>query len=112
MCEGWAVIGALFLAVLEGVLYGGLYLVFIKRIRGQRASVGDVFSGFQIAFVQLLLAGLVSKVLSSIAFCCFILPMIYLVVAWVFAVPLVIDKRMEFWSAMEFSRKIVTRVWF
>jgi hypothetical protein len=38
--------------------------------------------------------------------------MIYLMVAWIFAVPLAADKRMEFWSAMEFSRKIVTRVWF
>ena len=33
-------------------------------------------------------------------------------VAWVFSVPLVADKRLEFWSAMELSRKVVTRVWF
>src|SRR6185503_12388104 len=26
--------------------------------------------------------------------------------------PLVIDKRLEFWTAMELSRKVVTRVWF
>jgi len=33
-------------------------------------------------------------------------------VAWIFAVPLVADKGLEFWSAMELSRKVVTRVWF
>ena len=40
------------------------------------------------------------------------LPGLYLFVAWVFSVPLVADKRLEFWSAMELSRKVVTRVWF
>jgi len=33
-------------------------------------------------------------------------------VAWIFSIPLVADKRLEFWSAMELSRKVVTRVWF
>lgn len=105
-------IGVLVFFALQGVLYGGLYLLFLKRIRGQSASVADVFSGFQVVFVQLLLAGVVTKVLSFLAICCFFLPMIYLMVAWIYAVPLVADKRMEFWPAMELSRKIVTRVWF
>lgn len=111
VCERIPIIGPLGFVLFEGALYGGLYLVFLRRIRGQNTSISDVFCGFQLAFVQLMLAGFVSKLLSSVAACCFLLPMIYLVVAWVFAVPLVADKRMEFWSAMEFSRKIVTRVW-
>jgi len=85
----------------------------LKRIRGQAASVGDVFAGFSLALLQLLLAGLVSGILSTIAFaCCLLLPGLYLFVAWIFSVPLVADKGLEFWSAMELSRKIVTRVWF
>jgi hypothetical protein len=35
-----------------------------------------------------------------------------LFVAWTFSVPLVADQGLEFWSAMELSRKVVTRVWF
>jgi hypothetical protein len=35
-----------------------------------------------------------------------------LFVAWAFAVPLVADRKMFFWSAMEISRKVVTKVWF
>ena len=31
--------------------------------------------------------------------------------AWKFTLPLVIDKRMGFWEAMELSRKTVTRQW-
>jgi hypothetical protein len=44
--------------------------------------------------------------------CCCIIPGIYLQVAWAFAIALVADKRLEFWGAMELSRKVVTRVWF
>jgi uncharacterized membrane protein len=40
-----------------------------------------------------------------------LLPGIYLAVAWVFALPLVIDKKMDFWPAMELSRKVVHRHW-
>jgi len=99
--------------VVHGVIFGGLYLIFLKRMRGQPAAVGDVFSGFSSAFVQLLLVGLVSFILSYIGFaCCLILPGLYLMVAWIFSVPLVADKRLEFWSAMELSRKVVNRVWF
>jgi hypothetical protein len=96
--------------IIRGALYGGLYLVFLKRIRGQPASIGDVFSGFRTGFAHLALAGVVSSFLSSLGICC-LAPWIYLLVAWLFSVPLVADKRMEFWSAMELSRKVVTPVW-
>jgi hypothetical protein len=112
LCQFIPFAGILY-SVLWGVLYGGLYLIFLNRIRGQTASISDVFAGFRLEFVQLLLAGFVSALLSCLGlFCCLILPGLYLVVAWTFSVPLVADKHLEFWSAMELSRKVVTRVWF
>ena len=100
-------------SVISGVLYGGLYLIFLNRIRGQPASPGDIFAGFRLAFVQLTLAGLLSALLSYVGLiCCLVLPGIYLFIAWTFSVPLVADKRLEFWSAMELSRRVVNRVWF
>ena len=98
--------------LLRGALYGGLYLVILNRIRQQPASVGDVFAGFRLAYVQLMLVGLVSALLAGIGFCFCLVPWIYLMVAWVFSIPLVADKKLEFWSAMELSRKVATRVWF
>ena len=56
--------------------------------------------------------GLASGFLSIIGYCLCILPGIYLTVSWMFAVPLVIDRGMGFWEAMEFSRKVVTKHWF
>ena len=81
-------------------------------MRGEPARVTDVFDGFKLCFVQLMLAGALSKLLTQIGFFLCLVPWIYLVVAWCFALPLVADKRLEFWSAMELSRKVVTRVWF
>jgi len=98
--------------VFAGALYGGLYLVFLKRIRGEVASMGDTFSGFGNNLGQLVLTGFISWLLSELGILFCVVPGIYLMVAWVFAVPLVADKRLEFWSAMELSRKVVTRVWF
>jgi hypothetical protein len=99
--------------LLRGVFFGGLYLVFLKRIRGEPTSASEAFSGFRIRFAQLFLAGLVSALLTGVGLlCCLVVPGIYLLVAWVFAVPLVADKGIEFWTAMELSRKVATRVWF
>jgi hypothetical protein len=104
-------LGLLYL-IFAGVLNGGLYLVFLKRIRGEPASLGDTFSGFSNNFGQLALAGFVSLLLGELGILFCVLPGIYLMVAWILSVPLVTDKRLEFWSAMELSRKVVTRVWF
>jgi hypothetical protein len=105
-------LGPIAYLLIGGVLYGGLAWILLKRIRGQPAEVGDLFAGFNLAFVQLMLVGVVSSVLSWVGALFCLLPGLYLFVAWVFSIPLVVDKRLEFWSAMELSRKAVTRVWF
>jgi hypothetical protein len=101
----------MFYWVLQGVMNAGLYLIFLRRIRDQPASISEVFAGFS-SFPQLLLAGIITTLLSTVGMCICALPGIYLIVAWVFSIPLVADQQLEFWSAMELSRKVVTRVWF
>lgn len=104
---GW--IGGL---VFSFVFWGGLDWMFLKLIRGEKSGLGDAFAGFSMGFVQLMLASLVSQLLMSVGLLLLILPGIYLLVAWFLFTPLlVIDKRLEFWPAMELSRKVVTRHW-
>jgi len=112
LCQFVPLIGGFLYWAARGVLYGGLYLVFLKTIRGQPTSASDVFLGFKRDFGQLVLAGLLTSLLSGLGFCCCLLPGLYLFIAWTFSVPLVADRNLEFWSAMELSRKVVTRVWF
>jgi hypothetical protein len=103
-------VGPLIGLILGGPMMGGLFALYLKRIRGQPASFGDAFAGFSL-FVPLMLAHIVSGLLTGLGVLLCVLPGIYLGVSWVFALPLVIDKRLDFWPAMELSRKVVTRHW-
>jgi hypothetical protein len=105
-------IGLLASLLLTGVFYGGLYLYYLKKIRAQPAELGDAFAGFSLAFLPLMLATLVSSLLTFVGMLLLILPGIYLAVSYAFAYMLVIDKRLEFWAAMEVSRRVITAQWF
>ncbi|HEV2693378.1 MAG TPA: GYF domain-containing protein [Verrucomicrobiae bacterium] len=105
-------LGSLVMLAFNGVVMGGFYYACLRRMRGEAVGPGEVFWGFQNAIGPLLLTGLVAGLLAEMSFCFCVLPMIYLMVAWAWALPLVADRRMSFWEAMELSRKVVTKVWF
>jgi uncharacterized membrane protein len=94
------------------ILIGGLFKYYLKLIRGENATVGDAFAGFGPSAGQLLLLGLVQCVLVDAGFLLCIVPGIYLSVSWYLATPLVIDRQLGFWDAMELSRKVVSKHWF
>ncbi|MHB8522556.1 MAG: GYF domain-containing protein [Limisphaerales bacterium] len=98
-------------SLLYGILYGGLYLFFLKLIRGEAVNPGILFAGFGPSALPLLVASLLISLLTLLGIACCLLPGIYLSVSWLFAFPLIIDRRMDFWPAMELSRKLVTRHW-
>jgi uncharacterized membrane protein len=95
------------------VLLGGLNLVFLKYLRGESADIGVVFAGFSgPLFVPLLLAGVIASALSFLGLLLCIVPGVYLIVCWAMYAPLLIaDKRLDFWQALECSRRVVTRYW-
>jgi serine/threonine protein kinase len=97
--------------LLSGPLMGGLYFYLLKRIRGERVRTENAFAGFGHSVVQLFLAGFVMQVLTVLGFVCLILPGIHLLVAWLFTLPLIIDKRLEFWPALRLSRKTIIKHW-
>jgi hypothetical protein len=96
--------------LLSGPLMGGLYFYLLKRIRGERVRTEAAFAGFRQSLLQLVLANFVKEVLFVLGLAC-LLPGIYLAVAWCFTLPLIIDKRLEFWPAMRLSRKTITKHW-
>jgi len=97
--------------ILTGPILGGLFHYYFKKMRQEPAELADAFSGFTICFVQLLLGALVSSLLITVGLALCVLPGIYLAVAWHFALPLIMDKRIEFWPAMELSRKVISKHW-
>ena len=104
--------------LLWGPLYGGLAMFFLKKIRGEAATVEVAFSGFSRRFLHLFLANFVVGAVVGIVFliglmCCCVpcLLAVYPWVIWNFAVVLVMDKGLDFWAAMELSRKMVNKHW-
>jgi uncharacterized membrane protein len=51
-------------------------------------------------------------ILIVVGFMLLVLPGIYLAVAYSFALPLIVDKKIGVWEAMELSRKTITKQWF
>lgn len=103
--------GSLVFSALAAPFYAGYGIAAFRLASGQTFQFGDFFKGFNY-FLPLFLAGLASGLLVSIGFVLLIIPGIYLAVGYMFATFLIVDYRMEFWEAMETSRKIITKNWF
>ena len=104
-------LGLLIGPMAASVLYGGLYFMFLKLVRGQPADFSDAFAGFSHSFVPLFFAGIVTTLLTGLGFVMCLLPGIYLAVVWAFTPALVIDKKIDFWPAMELGRKVISAQW-
>ena len=89
----------------------GNFIVSAKLLQGQTPEFRDFFSGFQY-FLPLLLLSLVAGLFIGIGTILLIIPGVYLAVAYLFASYLVVDRRLDFWPAMELSRRTVNPRWF
>lgn len=98
--------------LLNGLLTGGLQLYFVRKLRQERPELGDCFVGFSSMTGALILGGLVATLLTLLGLVCLILPGIYLAVAYLFTYVLILDHKIDFWPAMEVSRRIITANWF
>ncbi len=56
-------LGTLATLFLTGPFMGGLWLFYIRKMRGESATVGDAFAGFGPRFVQLMLAGFIKIII-------------------------------------------------
>jgi uncharacterized membrane protein len=111
VCKAMPILGpAVSLAVSTPLLMGN-FVVSAKLLQGQRPEFRDFFTGFQY-YVPLLLLSLVAGLFIGIGAILLIIPGIYLAIAYLFASYLVVDRRMDFWPAMELSRLTVTPRWF
>jgi uncharacterized membrane protein len=92
MCFGQLCLGYIVVAILTGLsmLPGGVIVAvpIIWMVHHNAAAAGPIL----VAMVGLIIA---------------MIPAVYLSVSWIFSLPLIIDKQMEFWPAMGASRKMV-----
>jgi len=136
--------------VIGGPLITGLYVVYLRVIRGETPPLGSLFDGFRRMFGHLFLGQLVQVILVSLPLLAGIIVLffslgltvimglakgsaswpafavlapglglillglpvtIFLTVNWMFSLPLILDQRVGFWSAMKRSWRQVRRHW-
>ena len=91
-------------------LYAGFYLVANKISRGEEVIYPDCFGGFRF-WIPTAVISLLTQVLIAIGLIALIIPGIYLAVGYLFAIQMGIFGGLDPWSAMEWSRKLITRNW-
>lgn len=88
----------------------GLINMGLRKVAGEAVGWRMVFDGFPVA-ANLVVAGILQTLLILIGFLLLILPGIYLSVGYCLAIPLIIDRKMSPWQALETSRKAVHGEW-
>ncbi|MAR90705.1 MAG: hypothetical protein CML06_07460 [Pseudomonadales bacterium] len=89
----------------------GIFIMCLKQVQGQQPEFGDLFSCFN-KTGTLLLSMILMYIMIFIGYLLFILPGIYLTFAYVMAIPLIVDRDLGPWEALETSRKAITKHWF
>ncbi len=112
--ESGLVRGTLFQIAMTAILYPflvGVMMLGIRRAVDAPIDVRDAFGYLEHAGA-VVVAAVPIALLTSIGFALLVLPGLYLSVAWLFALPLIVEKGLPAWEAMETSRRAVTHHWF
>jgi uncharacterized membrane protein len=89
----------------------GLTILGIRRSADASIEAGSIMGYFSQAG-RLFVTYLIMMLMVLVGFLLLIIPGIYLSVAYYFAIPLVAEKGLAPWEAMEISRKVVSKKWF
>ncbi len=92
-------------------LWVGIIFMGVAIARNRPAAPKSIFSWYDLT-LKLFFTYLLMGLLILIGTLLLVLPGIYLAVSYQLALPLVADKRLGPWEAMEASRKAVTHRWF
>ncbi len=95
---------------LSTMFMAGLMLLGVRHVKGQRISWKMVFAGFSKA-LSVTIALVLQIILISIGFILLILPGIYLSVGYALSLPLILEKGLGPWEALEVSRKAIHKKW-
>jgi len=97
---------------LSMLMTGGLMLIGVRRALEQRVSWKMVFAAFSSKKVlSMTIATVLQILLIAIGFILLVLPGIYLTVGYVLTLPLILDKGLGPWEALEASRKAIHKKW-
>lgn len=99
------------IALVTYPLSAGMTMLGIKRSVGEPANAFMIFDYYS-KTLSLFLLYVVMLILIAIGLVLLVLPGIYLMVAYSMAMPLMVEKNMGIWEALETSRKRINKCWF
>lgn len=99
------------ISVVSYPLVAGILMMGLFRAVDAPVKYSMAFAYFKYS-LPIIIATFFSSLLVMLGFLLLVIPGIYLSIAYVFTMPLIIEKDMDFWQAMETSRKAVHQHWF
>ena len=97
--------------LIQGALIAGFHIFTMKRLMGRKAEFGDLFKGFNF-FVPTLVASLLIAIFTFAGTLLCIIPGLVVAAMYKFTYLFIIDKRMDFWPAMQASHAVVKNDYF
>lgn len=97
--------------VLNGPLMAGFHIACIRKLMSGKTEVGDLFKSFN-RFGPTLLAFLVITVFTFLASLLCLVPGLIVAAMYQFTYLFIVDKKLDFWPAMEASHALVKKDYF
>ena len=94
--------------VLQGPMMAGFHIACIRKLMAGRTEVGDLFKAFN-RFGATLVAFLIITVFTSLASLLCLIPGLIVWGIYQFTFLFVVDKKMDFWPAMQASHALVKK---
>lgn len=105
------VINAMVPILLQGALIAGFNIVCMKKLMSRPFEFGDLFKGFNF-FIPALVASLLITLFTTLGVIFCILPGLVIAAMYQFTYLFIVDKKMDFWPAMQASHAIVRNDYF
>ncbi|OEC47125.1 hypothetical protein A7D27_01250 [Pseudomonas sp. 1D4] len=108
-------IGQLVIGIIAGAcaapVMAGLYMLAMRQVTGQPLNFNEVFAHTG-KFVPLAILSLLLPLMVYLGFLLLVIPGIYLSIAYALAMPLMVERGLSPWQAMEASRRAISQRWF
>jgi hypothetical protein len=97
--------------LIQGALIAGFHVFTMKKVTGRNAEAADLFRGFNF-FVPTLVASLLIGLFTFVGFLFLVIPGLVIAAMYKFTYLFIVDKRMDFWPAMQASHSVVKNDYF
>jgi uncharacterized membrane protein len=94
--------------ILQGPLVAGFHLAIMRKMLAGRLDFGDLFKGFNY-FVPAMVASLLISLFTFLGALACLIPALVVQAMYFFTFLFIVDRKMDFWPAMQASHEIVKK---